>query len=173
MAKGNGKIWDNWHKLVKHSQPTRPTHILVNCPNFYCFFMTSLNQNCLQFWQLKTWYHNNQTGQLRMILDIGQHSHSQILRCLFIITVISGWWHIWLWWFELEGNSYYLCKRKFICSSLSCRCWMHTMYNRVFQDSRFSLKKKAEPTKHKPGGHIERIQKDFWFGLSLRGPLAS
>ena len=32
---------------------------------------------------------------------------------------------------------------------------------RVFQDSRFSLKKKAEPTKHKPGGHIERIQKDF------------
>ena len=35
------------------------------------------------------------------------------------------------------------------------------MYTRVFQDSRFSLKKKAEPTKHKPGGHIERIQKDF------------
>ena len=35
------------------------------------------------------------------------------------------------------------------------------------------IKKKAEPTKHKPGGHIERIQKDFWFGLSLRGPLAS
>ena len=32
---------------------------------------------------------------------------------------------------------------------------------RVFQDSRFSLKKKAEPTKHKPGGYIERIQKDF------------
>ena len=32
---------------------------------------------------------------------------------------------------------------------------------RVFRNSRFSLKKKAEPTKHKPGGHIERIQKDF------------
>ena len=44
---------------------------------------------------------------------------------------------------------------------------------RVFRDSRFSLKKKAEPTKHKTGGHIERIQKDFLFGLSLRGPLAS
>ena len=25
----------------------------------------------------------------------------------------------------------------------------------------FSFKKKAEPTKHKSGGHIERIQKDF------------
>ena len=35
------------------------------------------------------------------------------------------------------------------------------MFNRVFQDSRFSLIKKAEPTKHKPGGYIERIQKDF------------
>ena len=35
------------------------------------------------------------------------------------------------------------------------------LFLRVFQDSRFSLKKKAEPTKHKPGGHIERIQKDF------------
>ena len=30
---------------------------------------------------------------------------------------------------------------------------------RVFQD--FHLKKRAEPTKHKPGGYIERIQKDF------------
>ena len=47
------------------------------------------------------------------------------------------------------------------------------LYTRVFQNSRFSLKKKAEPTKHKPGGYIERIQKDFWFRLSLRGPLAS
>ena len=35
------------------------------------------------------------------------------------------------------------------------------VHSRVFQDSRISLKKKAEPTKHKPGGHIERIQKDF------------
>ena len=51
--------------------------------------------------------------------------------------------------------------------------WKWEVFSRVFQDSRFSLKKKAEPTKHKPGGHIERIQKDFWFGLSLRGPLAS
>ena len=39
--------------------------------------------------------------------------------------------------------------------------YIQCMWDRVFRNSRFSLKKKAEPTKHKPGGYIERIQKDF------------
>ena len=34
---------------------------------------------------------------------------------------------------------------------------------RVFRNSRYSFKKKVEPTKHQPGGYIERIQKDFLF----------
>ena len=45
--------------------------------------------------------------------------------------------------------------------SIISKTFFFYINTRVFQDSRFSLKEKAEPTKHKPGGHIERIQKDF------------
>ena len=35
------------------------------------------------------------------------------------------------------------------------------MYSRVFREFKIFIEKKAEPTNHKPGGYIERIQKDF------------